>query len=165
MIRFVLRTLGLWILAAGFVFLVYDGTKSIAGDQIYFTKLGDVWNAVNSTSLQLLQPAIERHVAEWLWNPVILSVLTAPAFLVFAVVRVEPAPSDAMFAVIICVAIVTGRMTLRTTPLGPALGVAAFIALNLVSSFAALDPARAAKFMSITIYLLVFALWVPSWVT
>jgi hypothetical protein len=26
MIRFVLRTLGLWILAAGFVFLVYDGT-------------------------------------------------------------------------------------------------------------------------------------------
>jgi hypothetical protein len=85
MIRFVLRTLGLWILAAGFVFLVYDGTKSIAGDQIYLTKLGDVWNAVNSTSLQLLQPAIERHVSEWLWNPVILSVLTAPAFLVFAV--------------------------------------------------------------------------------
>ena len=85
MIRFVLRALGLWILAAGFVFLVYDGTKSIAGDQIYFTKLGDVWNAVHSTSLQLLQPAIERHVAEWLWNPVILSVLTAPACLVFAV--------------------------------------------------------------------------------
>ncbi len=89
----------------------------------------------------------------------------ALAFLVFAVVRVEPAPSDAAFAVIICVAIVTGRMSLRTTPLGPGLGVAAFIALNLVSSFAALDPARAAKFMSITIYLLVFALWVPSWVT
>jgi hypothetical protein len=85
MIRFVLRTLGLWILALGFVFLVYDGTKSIAGDQVYFTKLGEVWNWVNSTSLQLLQPAIERHVAEWLWNPVILSVLTAPAFLVFAV--------------------------------------------------------------------------------
>jgi hypothetical protein len=85
MIRFVLRTLGLWILALGFVFLVYDGTKSIAGDQIFFTKLGDVWNWVNSTSLQLLQPAIERHVSEWLWNPVILSVLTAPACLVFAI--------------------------------------------------------------------------------
>jgi hypothetical protein len=84
MIRFVLRTLGLWILALGFVFLVYDGTKSIAGDQIYFTKLGDVWNAIHSTSLQWLQPAIERHMA-WLWDPVILSVLTAPACLVFAV--------------------------------------------------------------------------------
>ena len=34
MIRFVLRSLGLWILAAGFVFLVYDGTKSIAGDHV-----------------------------------------------------------------------------------------------------------------------------------
>jgi ABC-type Fe3+ transport system permease subunit len=85
MIRFVLRTLGLWILALGFIFLIYDGTKSIAGDQVYFTKLGEVWNWINSTSLQLLQPAIERHVAEWLWNPVILSVLTAPACLVFAI--------------------------------------------------------------------------------
>jgi len=85
MIRFVLRSLGLWILAAGFVFFVYDGTKSIAGDHIYFTKLGDIWNAINSTSLLLLQPAIERHVAVWLWDPVILSVLTAPAWLVFAI--------------------------------------------------------------------------------
>ena len=85
MIRFVLRTLGLWILAAGFVFLVYDGTRSIAGDQLVFTKVGDIWNWFGSTSLQLLQAGIERHVAEWLWNPVILSVLTAPACLVFAI--------------------------------------------------------------------------------
>src|SRR3954447_7497949 len=85
MIRFVLRTLGLWMLAAGFVFLVYDGTKSIAGDQIVYTKLGEVWNAIHSTSLQLLQPAIERHVAQWLWDPVVLSVLTAPTWLVFAI--------------------------------------------------------------------------------
>jgi hypothetical protein len=104
--------------------------------------------------LGMLALAVARY--EW---------AVALAFLLFAVVRVEPAPSDAAFAVIICVALVTGRMDLRTTPLGPALGVAAFIALNLVSFFAALDPARAAEFMSITIYLLVFALWVPSWVT
>jgi hypothetical protein len=85
MIRFVLRTLGLWILAAGFVLLVYDGTKSIAGDQIYFTKLIDVWSWVSSTSLQSVQPAIER-LASWLWDPVIRSVLMAPACLVFAVI-------------------------------------------------------------------------------
>jgi len=80
-----LRTLGLWIMAAGFFALVYDGAKSIVDNQIHVSKLGDVWNGVHSTSLQLLQPAIERHVAEWLWDPVILSVLTAPAFLVFAI--------------------------------------------------------------------------------
>jgi hypothetical protein len=84
MIRFLLRSLGLWILAAGFVFFVYDGTKSIAGNQLYVTKLSETWNAIHSTSLQLLQPAIERHVA-WLWDPVVLSVLTAPTWVVFAV--------------------------------------------------------------------------------
>ena len=85
MIRFLLRALGWWILAGGFVFFVYDGTKSIAGNHLYFTPLRDFWNAVNSTGLPLLQSAIEGHGAQWLWDPVILSVLTAPAWLVFAI--------------------------------------------------------------------------------
>jgi hypothetical protein len=84
MIRFLFRFVGLWILAAGFVFFVYDGTRSIAGNALYTTSLREIWNAVHSTSLQLLQPAIERHVA-WLWDPVLLSVLTAPIWLVFGV--------------------------------------------------------------------------------
>jgi O-antigen ligase len=89
----------------------------------------------------------------------------AVALALFAIVRVEPAPSDAAFAVIILVAVVTGRMNLRTTPAGPAIGVAVFVALNLVACMEAVDPGRAAKFMSITVYLCAFALWVPSWVT
>ena len=84
-------------------------------------------------------------------------------FLLFAVVRVEPAPVDAVFAVVIAVALVTGRFTLANTPLGPALAVAAFIALNLLATLAALDPVRAVEFMAITIYLCVFGLWVASW--
>ncbi len=78
MIRFILRALGWWLLAAGFVFFVYDGTKSIAADHWYITRLSDVWNVVSSTSLQQLKPAIEGHV-QWLWDPVIVSVLAAPA--------------------------------------------------------------------------------------
>jgi hypothetical protein len=85
MIRFLFRFVGLWILAAGFVFFVYDGTKSIAGNTLYVTKLGDTWNAVHSASLQQLQPAIERHVP-WLWDPVALSVLDAPTWVVFGVI-------------------------------------------------------------------------------
>src|SRR5262249_6812122 len=85
MIRFVFRFVGLVLLAAGFIFFIYDGAKSLADNVIRVTKVGDVWNQVHSTSLQLLQPAIERHVSEWLWDPVILSVLTAPACLVFAI--------------------------------------------------------------------------------
>ena len=85
MIRFLFRFIGLICLAAAFILVIYDGTKSIAGNRLYITKLGETWNAIHSTSLQLLQPAIERHVAVWLWDPVALSVLTAPTWLVFAV--------------------------------------------------------------------------------
>ena len=74
------------ILAGGFIALVYDGTKSIAGSALVFTPLGQIWNNVHSGSLQLLQPAIERHVLEWLWDPIILHILTAPAWLVFAII-------------------------------------------------------------------------------
>src|SRR3954451_20108365 len=85
MIRFVFRFIGLWILAAGFVALVRDGTKSIAGNAVFITKLGEDWNNIHSTSLQLLQPAIERHIAIWLWDPVMLTVLTAPTWLVLGI--------------------------------------------------------------------------------
>ena len=84
MIRFLSRFIGLWILAAGFVFLVYDGTKSIAGNAIFITRLLDTWNMVHSTSLAALQPMIESHLA-WLWDPVITSVLNAPTWAVFGV--------------------------------------------------------------------------------
>jgi hypothetical protein len=85
MIRFLLRFLGLWILAAAFVWLVIDGTKSIAGNAIYVTQLGKTWYDLNPNSLQLIQPAIERHVAVWLWNPVIQTVLEQPTWLVLGI--------------------------------------------------------------------------------
>jgi hypothetical protein len=88
MIRFVLRFFGLWILAAAFVFLVYDGTKSIAAGMVLTKPFGETWNDINSNSLLLLQPAIERHVAVWLWDPVMLSILTAPTWLVLGVIGI-----------------------------------------------------------------------------
>lgn len=88
MIRFVFRFVGLLVLAAGFVALIYDGTKTIAGSQIYFTRLGDTWNAWNSDSLQKLQPLIERYVGHWLWDPVMLNLLSAPTWGVFGVLGI-----------------------------------------------------------------------------
>jgi hypothetical protein len=88
MIRFLFRFIGLLLLAGGFVAFVYDGTKTIAGNSVYVTKVGDAWNAIHSTSLQLLQPAIERHVSQWLWDPVVLNILTAPTWLVLGILGV-----------------------------------------------------------------------------
>jgi O-antigen ligase len=76
-----------------------------------------------------------------------------------AVVRVEPAPVDAAFAVIIMVAAVTGRMRLDRVPLSMAALAGAFITLNVVSMMDAVDSTRAVKFISITVYLLAFGLW------
>jgi hypothetical protein len=86
MIRFLLRFLGLWILAAGFVAFVRDGTRIIAaGNTILFTTLGKDWYDIGPNSLQLFQAGVERHMAEWLWNPVIQPVLQQPTWLVLGV--------------------------------------------------------------------------------
>jgi hypothetical protein len=44
--------------------------------------LGEWWFRLHPGSLQLAQPAIERHVSPALWDPVILTALEAPAALV-----------------------------------------------------------------------------------
>jgi hypothetical protein len=90
MIRFVFRFVGLWVLAAGFVALVRDGTKSIAGNAVFMTKLGEDWTNIHASSLQGLEAAIARHVdpylGQWLWDPVVLGILAAPTFAVFGII-------------------------------------------------------------------------------
>ena len=86
MIRFLLRTLGLLFLAAAFVFFVYDGPKSIAANALVFTKVSEIWTQINAASLQQLRPAIEQHAMPWLWDPVAVTVLEAPAFAGFAII-------------------------------------------------------------------------------
>ena len=86
MIRFLLRTLGLLFLAAAFVFLVYDGTRSIAANQPLYTKVDEIWSLVNAASLQQLQPWIESKAPHWLWDPVMTTILGAPAAVALGIV-------------------------------------------------------------------------------
>jgi hypothetical protein len=71
MFRFLFRLIGLLFLALGFIFLVYDGTKSIADQNLYVSSVGTIWANIHQNSLLLLQPAVERYVAPWLWQSVI----------------------------------------------------------------------------------------------
>jgi hypothetical protein len=82
MIRFLLRTLGLLLLAAAFIFLVYDGTRSIAANLLVYSKVDEVWSLVHASSLQQLQPWIEQHAPRWLWDPVVATFLDAPAVVI-----------------------------------------------------------------------------------
>lgn len=76
----------------------------------------------------------------------------------------EPAPSDVVFGIVIAVAIVTGRYYVSAVPT-PILGLlAAFLALNLISVVEVIEPGRAVIFLSITVYLMVFAIWAAGFV-
>lgn len=81
MIRFVLRLIGFVLIALGFIALVIDGTKSIAGGRLIYTVIGETWRTLHSDSLQALQPALETRGLGWLWDPVMLTVLILPTAL------------------------------------------------------------------------------------
>ena len=44
--------------------------------------VGEVWFLLHRDSLQLAQPAIERHISQALWDPYIVTLLTWPLALV-----------------------------------------------------------------------------------
>jgi hypothetical protein len=71
MIRFVLRFAGLLFLALGFIFLVYDGTKSIADQTLFISSVGSTWSNIHQSSLASLQPMVERLAGAWAWQGVI----------------------------------------------------------------------------------------------
>jgi hypothetical protein len=86
MIRFVLRFVGLVSLALGFIFLVHDGTKSIADQRMYFSSVEATWENTHQSSLVALQPAVERLAGTWAWQGVIKPYFLAqPVSLVLAI--------------------------------------------------------------------------------
>jgi hypothetical protein len=86
MIRFVFRFFGLWTLAAGFVALVRDGTKSIAANAVFITRLGEDWNNLHPASQEAMKALIERYSGPWAWDLTAQYLLGAPTWLVLGLV-------------------------------------------------------------------------------
>jgi Na+-transporting NADH:ubiquinone oxidoreductase subunit NqrD len=80
MIRFLLRFFGLLCLAAAFILVIYDGTKSIAGSNLVLTSVRTLWELINAGSLAGLKPLITPYADGFLWDPVMVSILAAPAW-------------------------------------------------------------------------------------
>ena len=80
MIRFFFRFVGLLCLAAAFILVIYDGTKSIAANSLYMTSVRTLWELINAGSLARLKPLIEPYAGGILWDPVALAVLAAPSW-------------------------------------------------------------------------------------
>jgi O-antigen ligase len=88
----------------------------------------------------------------------------ALGFLLLGIVRIEPAPVDGVLAIVMAVALVTGRFDLRSAPLWANCLVGLFLATNLLSCIEAVKTGRAASFMSITVYLCLLGLWIAGYV-
>ena len=59
--------------------MVYDGTKSIAGNALFLTSVRALWELINAGSLAKLQPLIEPYAGGVLWDPVMVTVLARRA--------------------------------------------------------------------------------------
>ena len=68
------------------MFVVYDGTRSIADSAFLYTKGTEAWTLIHAASLQRLQLFIQGNAMRWLWEAVAVTILDAPAALVLGVV-------------------------------------------------------------------------------
>jgi O-antigen ligase len=88
----------------------------------------------------------------------------ALGFLLLGFVRIEPAPVDGVMAIVMAVALVTGRFDLRSAPLWASGLIGVFLAFNLLSCLEVVKPGRAVLFMSVTAYLCLLGLWTSGYV-
>ncbi len=86
--RHILGALAWLFLIAAAAALAADVVAATRSGAFALSPLGKVWFSLHSTSLLLLQPAVERYLAPALWRWIIQPILEAPAVLVLAV----PAP-------------------------------------------------------------------------
>jgi O-antigen ligase len=87
----------------------------------------------------------------------------ALGLLLLGVVAVEPAPPDGVFAIVIAVALVTGRFRIDRAPISVVALSMFYMLLNIASTVDAVSASRAAIFAAITLYLVIFALWLTGW--
>lgn len=62
MIRGFLRLIGLLLLAAAFIFLIYDGARSIADQALRLTRLGEFWNDAHQASQVVFRSRVDESM-------------------------------------------------------------------------------------------------------
>src|SRR3954468_12625961 len=86
MIRGFFRLIGLLLLVCGFIFMVYDGARWVADQNLHFTRLGELWNDVHQSSQTAFRTMVES-AAPWLWN-LIKIILDQPVFAVLGILGI-----------------------------------------------------------------------------
>ena len=84
--------------------------------------------------------------------------------LLLGVVRTEPAPADAVLGVAMAVGVATGRFRLAAVPRSVRHLLGVLVALNLLSAIEAVDLGAAARYLAITLYLVLLGVWLAGYV-
>jgi O-antigen ligase len=87
----------------------------------------------------------------------------ALGFLLLPVARFQVDPADAVFVVVVATALVTGRADLRRVPALVIGLLGTLVFLNLLSTVEIVDLGRAIAFLPITLFLVVFAIWLAGY--
>jgi hypothetical protein len=83
LMRLIGRLLGWIAIGAALAVLAIDGWTWMTVGGFRLMAAGEVWFRLDPASLNLSQAVVQRYVANWLWDPVVTSVLLAPAAAVF----------------------------------------------------------------------------------
>ena len=66
----------------------YDVWVFLNSGAVRLTALGQLWYWIHPGSLNLSQAVIERYVHPFLWDPIIIDVLLAPACVIFLAIGI-----------------------------------------------------------------------------
>lgn len=90
--RMIMRLIGSLFLALMLIMIVMDGAKVLSSNELAFTPLGQIWfeidRALGTLTLNTLQAIVQRYVHPIVWDPIIVTVLGAPAWLICAILGV-----------------------------------------------------------------------------
>jgi O-antigen ligase len=87
------------------------------------------------------------------------------AAMLLAIVRFEPAPTDAVFLIVIAIAAASGRLSALRAPASIVVFLGSYLTLNVLAATQAVSFKHALKFSFTTFYLAALGLWLAGWLT
>jgi hypothetical protein len=80
-LKFLARSLGLLLVAGGFIGLVIDGTRSIVNHTVSFVSISDAAGALFPGGSMGFEGQLSARTYPWLWDPFVSHLLQLPASL------------------------------------------------------------------------------------
>lgn len=85
MLRFLVRSFGLWCLAGAFAAATIDGMKSIAAAGLRMTTVIETWRDLAPTTIATARTFVETRAGTAVWTPLEAALRVAPTWAVLAV--------------------------------------------------------------------------------